>query len=255
MPIKNPKIKFVVNANQDIKNYILFNKYSDPRFLKMFLPKKLHYILKNNFSDKRKMEIITKYVNDKFSFCKNEINKNTKEITKKWEQIEKSYSKLIRKIFKNYPWPKGKYIGFASIFEMYPRDVKEKTFYFPALQKNINSALPTIAHEMLHFIFFEYIKTKYGIGEKTEFKNEDPKYVWNVSETFNLAIEAWKPYQKIFKTRGRPYDAAHAKMLPKMGELWKEKEDIDYLLDYYFKKYLKQTARPTSINSLAGKIA
>jgi len=234
MSIKNPKIKFVVDANQDIKNYILFSKYSDPKFLKMFLPKKLHYILKKNFSEKNKIKVITEYINNEFNLHKNEINKNVKEVSKKWKLIEKSYFKLICKIFKNHPWPKGEYIGFTSIFEMYPRDIKEKIFYFPALHKNLNFSLAIIAHEMLHFIFFDYIKARYDINENKELKNKNPKYIWNISEVFNLVIETWKPYQKIFKTNSKPYYFVHAKMLSKMKKLWKEKKDVDCLLDYYF---------------------
>ncbi|NQU83416.1 MAG: hypothetical protein HQ536_01775 [Parcubacteria group bacterium] len=235
MTVKNPKIKFVVSVNQDIKNYILFNKYSDDSgFLKMFLPKKLFYVLKSNFSERKKTEIITEYVNDKFDLCKNEINKNVKNIDKRWKFIEKKYFKLICKIFKNHSWPKGKYIGFASIFEMYPKNIKEKTFYFSGLKKDLNFNIATVAHEMLHFIFFDYIKVRYGINEGTELKNKSPKYIWNVSEVFNLVIETWKPYQKIFKTNGKSYYFMHKKMLPKMKRLWKEKENIDYLLDHYF---------------------
>ena len=233
--MKNPKIKFIIDVNQDIKNYILFNKYSGDRsFPKMFLPKELHYILKGGFSEKKKEKIVKEYVKHNFSLHKKEITQNTERTKKRWKVAEKNYFKLINKIFKNYPWPKGKYIGFASIFEMYPKNVKEKTFYFSGLKKDLNFNIATIAHEMLHFIFFDYIKVKYGINEGTELKNKNPKYVWNVSEVFNLVIETWKPYQKILKTNGKPYYFTHSKMLPKMKKLWKEKEDIDYLLDHYF---------------------
>lgn len=233
--MKNPKVKFVVSANQDIKNYVEFNKYrSNQSFLKMFLPKKLFYVLERNLSEKKKLEIIKEYINDKFNLRKDEMNKNVKKIDKKWRLMEKNYFKLINRIFKNHPWPKGKYIGFASIFEMYPRNVKEKTFYFSGLKKDLNFNIATIAHEMLHFLFFDYIKTRYNVKENTEFKNKNLEYVWNVSEVFNLVIETWKPYQKIFKINGKPYYFMHTKMLPKMKKLWKEKEDADYLLDRYF---------------------
>jgi len=232
--MKNPKTKFVISANEDIKNYILFNRYSG-EYLRMFLPKELHYIVKKKFSEKRKEKIIRDYIKHNFKINKGRINKNVKEIKKHWKMLEKRYFALVGRVFKNYPWSKGKYTGFASVFSMYPRNIKEKIFYFPVLRKDLNFCLAVIAHEMLHFIFFDYIKEKYNVNENKEFKNKDPKYVWNISEVFNLVIENWKPYQRIFKTKSKPYDTTHTKIFSKMKKLWKEKKDIDYLLDYYFK--------------------
>lgn len=232
--MKYPKIKFVVSPDEDIKNYIFFSRYSNSKFLKMFLPKDLHFLLKRNLSETSKEKTIKAYVKDKFRSRKIEIDKNTEEIKKGWRLVEKKYFDLISKIFKKHPWPNGKYIGFASVFDMYPRDVKEKTFYFSGLQKKLNFNLATIAHEMLHFMFFDYLKINYGIDEDSELKNKNPAYIWNISEVFNLIIETWKPYKAVFKTSGKPYDIAHARMLPKMRKLWKEKKDIDYLLSHYF---------------------
>jgi len=235
--MKNPKDKFVIDINKDIENYILFNKYSTegPKFLKMFLPKELHYILTDGLSEKKKKEIVKEYVKHNFGLHEKEITQNTEKIKKHWKVIEKNYFKLISKVFKNHPWPKGKYLGFASIFNMYPRNIKEKTFYFPAFSKNLNFSVATVAHEMTHFIFFDYLKAKYGIEGKKEFKNKNPKYVWDISEVFNVVIENWRPYLNIFKIKGKPYGKVHAKMLPRMKKLWGEKEDVDFLLDNYFK--------------------
>ncbi|MCX6813200.1 MAG: hypothetical protein NTV77_01795 [Candidatus Azambacteria bacterium] len=239
--MKNPKVKFVINVNEDIKNYILFNKYSTegPKFLKMFLPKELRYILTDGLSEKKKEKIIEEYVKYNFSLHEKEITQNTGKIKKRWKAVEKNYFKLINKIFKNHPWHQGKYLGFASVFDMYPRNIKEKTFYFPALGKNLNFAIATVAHEMTHFIFFDYLKAKYGIEEKKEFKNKDPKYIWDISEVLNVVIESWRPYLNIFKIKGKPYGKVHAKMLPKMKKLWDKKEDLDFLLDSYLSR-LKQ---------------
>ncbi len=131
--MKNPKVKFVIDVNKDIENYILFNKYSTegPKFLKMFLPKELHYILTDGLSEKKKEKIVEEYVRHNFSLYEKEITQNTEKIKKRWKAVGENYFKLINKIFKNHPWPKGKYLGFASIFNMYPRNIKEKTFYFP----------------------------------------------------------------------------------------------------------------------------
>jgi len=228
----NPKVKFVIDPQEDIKNYILFNKYrytaGDPKILKMFLPRELHYILKSRFSEKQKTKIVKAYVKNTFILHKKEIVQNTDRIKKGWQKAAKDYFRLVDRIFKNNPWPKGKYIGFASAFEMYPKNIKKKTFYFSGLNKDLNFNIAIIVHEMLHFMFFDYI------DKNTRVRDKGLENIWNVSEVFNLVIESWKPYQKIFKTDGKSYNAMHAKMLPKMKKFWKKKEDIDYLLNHYF---------------------
>lgn len=228
----NPKVKFVVDPQEDIRNYLLFNKYrygaDDRETLKMFLPRELHYISESRFSEREKTKIVKEYVLDTFLLRQKEMIRNTDRVRKKWQKVSRYYFQLVKEIFKNRPWPKGKYIGFASVFDMYPKNVKAKTFYFSGLNKDVDFNVAIVAHEMLHFMFFDYLE------KKIRPKNKKPEYIWNVSETFNLVMEGRKPYQKIFKTDGKPYYAAHAKMLVKMNKLWEEKEDIDFLLGHYF---------------------
>ena len=122
---------------------------------------------------------------------------------------------------------------------MFPRNIQDKTFYFP-YSKDLHDPLGTIAHEMLHFIFFDYIKKKYGIKQDDEFKGKDPKFVWQVLETFNTVIENWKPYKKIFNAwkNCKPYPGCE-KMFAKMIKQWNLKQDIDEFLDKWFKNYGK----------------
>ncbi len=80
-------------------------------------------------------------------------------------------------VFKNHPWPKRQYIGFAIVFDMYPKDAQEKIFYSPALQKNLNFGIAMVSHEMLHFMFYDYLKTKYCINEEDELENKNLKYL------------------------------------------------------------------------------
>jgi hypothetical protein len=197
---KNPKVKFVISAKQDIKNYVLFHKYSSEKFLNFFLPTELQYILNKKFPKKNAEDEIQKYIKEKFKTEKQIIAKNTKNLRTSWDLIENKYFDLIGQIFKGHQWPEGKYIGFASVFNMYPRNIKEKTFYFSALQKNSHFGLATIAHEMLHFMFYDYLKKKYNINVGDKFNGKSERYLWDISETFNLVIETWKPYQRIFIT-------------------------------------------------------
>lgn len=236
---KYPNVKFVIDVKKDIENYVLFRRYSPQKFLVMFLPAKLHYVLEGGVSDRDAKRIVDGYVKEQFEKNQAGMVKRVEACERRWKQVEDDYFALIERVFKGYAWPKGKYIGYASVFNMYPRDVHGKTFYFSGLRNDVRFALATTAHELLHFIFYAYIQEKYGIHEDDEFEEKKAEYIWNISETFNLVIETWEPYQKVFKTVGNPYDPAHAKMFPKMKKLWDTKEDIDQVLDYYMKDLQK----------------
>ncbi|MBI4709403.1 MAG: hypothetical protein HY764_04345 [Candidatus Portnoybacteria bacterium] len=85
---------------------------------------------------------------------------------------------------------------------------------------------------MLHFIFFDFIKKRYGIEENTKFKGKDAKYVWRVSETFNTTIENWKPYKDILniKISHKSYPGC-GRMYASMKKQWFSKQDINEFLD------------------------
>lgn len=206
----------------------------------MFLPVELHSVLDKDVSERDAKRVIEAYVAERFKKNEKEMAKRVVICEKRWRKIEGDYFALIDRIFKGYAWPKGKYIGYASVFNMYPRDIQNKTFYFSGLRSDVRFMLATTAHELIHFIFYAYILKKYGISEDDEFEGKKAEYIWNISETFNLVIETWEPYQKIFKTAGNPYDPAHAKMFPKMKKLWDAGEDIDKVLDHYMKGLQKR---------------
>lgn len=139
---------------------------------------------------------------------------------------------MVNKIFKNHPWPKGKYIGYVSAFLMYPRNIREKTFFFPFSHSTPKFSNIIIAHELLHFIFFDYIK-KHGYKE-SKTHNKKAEYIWQISEVFNAVIENWDPYYKIFKVKDlkqKPYTGQ--KYFQKMEKQWRENQNIDQLLEQW----------------------
>jgi|SRR3989338_1348840 len=238
--MKNPKVLLKADKAADIRNALLFIKYNlkeNLEFVRWFLPKNLHYILDKRYSQKEKNRIVKKYINETFDNKKKEIKKAVIGTQKDWKLVEKSYFDLVNKIFKNHPWPKGKYIGFVSVFRMYPRNIREKTFFFPFSHATPKFSNTVIAHELLHFIFFDYIKNSYGLRENSEIKGKNNNYVWQISEVFNAIIENWESYYKIFKVktlRQKPY-TGHKYFL-QMEKQWKKKQDINYVLDQWFIK-------------------
>lgn len=194
----------------------------------------MHFILDNNFSQKEREKILIKYTENFYKTKEKEIKNGLRNVVKEWGKVENTNFKIIDKVFKKHSWPKGNYFGIVSIFWMYPRYISKKTFFFPYRHRIINYANRVISHEMLHFIFFDYIKKRYDLDEGAEFKNKHPEYLWRVSEVFNNIIENWEPYKKVSQAKSLPYNGTE-KMFKKMKNQWQKKQDIDELLDKWLK--------------------
>lgn len=232
-----PKLSFKIDLKNDIDNAKFFIKtVKNDTFLDWFFAQKLNFIRSKSFSNAEKNKIITEYTKYFYRVNKECIDKGVIETKSRWLKVEKKFYKLIDDIFQGHPWPKGNYTGFASIFRMYPRDIKKKTFFFP-FSKQTQDPLGVIAHEMLHFIYFDYIKKRYGVDEGTVFKSENPNYVWCVSEAFNRMIEDWGKFRKIFgfsDTKAQYKECAN--IYAKMKKQWNKDQDINKLLNKWLLK-------------------
>ncbi len=233
-----PKIKFKIDVKTDIENAKSFIKRrkSDKYFLEWFLPKEVQYILNGKFSEKELNKILEAYTIHIHTLRRKEIENDIKSVRGNWAKVEKGYFKLIDRIFNNFLWPRGSYTGFATIYNMYPRNISKRVFFFPYIHNIPNYANYVIAHEMMHFIFFDYINKIYEIRENAEFKNKPQKYVWQISEVFNNVIEDWKEYQNVIKChrKPRPYPGTE-KIFSEMKKQWRKKQDIKGLLNKWFK--------------------
>lgn len=234
---KYPKIKLKIDIERDIRNCFNFVRSKrgdkDQQFLLWFLPDDFQYILSKNFSEKERSKIIKEYTNHIYKIKRNEIKKGLEAVKKNWQKVESRYFKLINKVFKGHPWPQGNYRGIISVWRMFPRYIKPKIFFFPYRHKVPKFSNKVIAHELLHFIFFDYIDKKYGLKEMSE-KGKLNEYVWQVSEVFNDVMEDWQPYYSIFKIKPMSYPDTE-KIFAKMKKQWEQKQDIDWLLDQWFK--------------------
>lgn len=227
--IMKPDLKLSVNVESDIDNAKWFVKNGE--FVDWFLPLNLQFVMSDNFSSKERNKIISEYTKHIYQLDKKKILSGVNDTKKRWTAIERDFYSLVNELFKGHPWPKGKYVGHASIFLMFPRNINERSFYFPYSNDNWDP-IGTIAHEMLHFIFFDYIKKRYGINENDEFEGKDQRYVWRVSETFNTVIENWQPYKKAIESNEitNPYPECKT-MFKKMSQQWARCPDIEKLLD------------------------
>jgi hypothetical protein len=83
-------------------------------------------------------------------------------------------------------------------------------------------------------MFFDYIKNRYGLEEHARISGKPSNYLWQISEAFNKAIEAWEPYRKVFKYSNSRSHPGTEKLSEQMILRWAHEPNIEKFLDHYF---------------------
>ncbi|MFZ5559233.1 MAG: hypothetical protein ACOZAL_00335 [Patescibacteria group bacterium] len=235
-----PNLKFVINKKKELETFLNFYSWSKHqkknRDLNWAIYKphpKLRRIKKKSLLEQK--IFIHKYIDNFYKQNINEIKNGVLKAKKDWKKVEKDFFILVDEIFKEYPWPNGKYIAYSTIWGMYPRYLNSKTFLFPYSHNKKNYILIVIAHEMLHFMFYDYVYTKFS-----KLKSQKYNFVlWNMSEIFNAVIQNSKKWISVFhqKTMGYP---EHKKHISKFKKYWQESKNIDIWIKKSF-DYLKNS--------------
>ncbi|MDD4761573.1 MAG: hypothetical protein PHZ25_00920 [Candidatus Pacebacteria bacterium] len=228
------KIKFKVTYKKDIESIRAFINeasfdhgrnlkwavYKNHPFLKKFIEKKET----PDFAD------IDKYIKETYKKNESSYKNNFKLFESNWRKKEKYFFTLIKSLFGNFKWPKGKYIAFSTIWGMFPRFLEDKTFQIPAEFKNKEYLNVVIAHELLHFIFYEYFYKKYPKYKKSEFNF----YVWRISEIFNSLIQNSPSWIKVFNEKTMIYPE-HKKIISKIKKDSLVLKNVDSLIETIIK--------------------
>jgi len=230
--VNYPKVKFVISKKKELETFLAFlneSKYWDnKREMNWAFYKphpKLKILKQKNLSSLEKKLIVARYINFYYKENLKKIKKGVLKARKDWQSKEKHFFNLVDGIFNNHSWPKGKYIAYPTIWGMYPKYLKDKTFQFPYHHKKKNFIPVVIAHEMLHFIFYNYLYKNFP-------KYKNPKYsfkIWNISESFNILIQNSKEWVEIFSQRAMSYPE-HKDLINRMKRIFDKKQDINYLL-------------------------
>jgi len=123
------------------------------------------------------------YFNNYYRIHKTVMLHKIENIRKIWRKQEQEYIAITEDFFGGFQFPEGKYIAYASIINCNPRFLESKTFQF-FYKKPPADATYTITHELLHFIFFDFIKKKF----KKEIKYLSEDQLWDFSEIFNVVV-------------------------------------------------------------------
>lgn len=218
-----PKIKFQLNKKLDkeVCKGFLHLSVEGLNFGKEIL--KIHPGLKEKKPEN--------YIDWYYKTHRNELLKKKKNFEKLWRKAERDFFDKTDKIFKGHQWPKGKYICYLSIFSCGPRFLQNKTFqsfykYSPEI------LIQQIIHEMLHFMFYDYLYKKFPKYKAKKYKQK----IWKISEAFNYIIQNQKEWTELF---GKPILAYPKlkKLVQKTQKTWLEKKDIDCLLKKILSKH------------------
>ncbi|MFA6348653.1 MAG: hypothetical protein WCX06_00505 [Candidatus Paceibacterota bacterium] len=211
------RIIFRADANKDVASFFRFvsdAEYNSGRSLKWAVLDK-YQTCKKWFQGVRfvgcRTDVI-RFVKNKYEDLAQSIASNLAHYERKWRDIEPKFDELVRQIFGDYPWPKGKYIAYSTIWGIYPRFLDDKTFQVPYRHRNKRYVNVVIAHELLHFIFYEYFFEHYP-----RYRGDDyDMFSWHVSEIFNNVVQNSQPWLSVF---GLPSMCApeHKKIVEKLS--------------------------------------
>lgn len=197
---KKITIKFKISQKKEISSFFNFlseRQYDKGRNFNWAVLKYHPFftsILVDNDSKISKKKV-SDYVADYYNKHDKEIKNNLINFSKSWREIEDSFLELTAELFSKQLWPSGKYIAYLTIWRMYPRFLEDKTFQIPYYSEKKDTINLIIAHELLHFIFYDYFLGKYP-------KYRSHKYdffVWHVSEIFNSIILKRPEWRSLLK--------------------------------------------------------
>lgn len=232
-----PKLKFEKNFRKDLYSLNAFihdAKYDNGRSLNWAVlkhyPELKQYIDNKNFklTDKKSAE---KFVTSVFDRNNDILKRNLKIYNENWKRTGTVFFQLTEKIFGNHKWPKGKYIAYPTIWGMFPRFLEDKTFQVPYKWNDKKYVNVIIAHEMLHFIFYDYLFKYFPKYKKSKYNF----FIWNVSEIFNELVQNSPRWLKVFKVKSMGYPE-HRKIVKKLSkkyhqmESWQTKQLIEDII-------------------------
>lgn len=208
------KVKFKISYKKDVETFFAFlgEKHNTKRVMNWAIYSIFPYLKKIQLT-KRDKKFVDQFVLFQYKTKAREMKENMAIYENQWRKVEPLFSRLTQVIFGSRKWPKGKYIAFATIWGMYPRFLEDKTFQIPFKYPKPAYINVVIAHELLHFMFYDYCFAKYPQYKKESYE----LLMWHASEIFNPLIQNSAKWQKIFGLPTMPYPE-HEKAIKQLHE-------------------------------------
>lgn len=200
-----PNIRFKIDFKKDIQTLRAFvrdAKYDGGRSLEWGIFRR-HPRLRPLLRNRKRLPLgeIKKYVLRAYSGCGEIMKQNLVRYEKNWRVEERKFFELTDDLFGVSEWPKGKYIAYLTIWGMFPRFLDDKTFQIPFRHENKKYVNVIIAHEMLHFMFYDYFYKKYPRYRPSRHNF----FVWHISEIFNVLVQNSPAWLRVFKEKTLVY--------------------------------------------------
>jgi hypothetical protein len=236
----HPTVKFRIDPSKDLRTLRAFvkdAKYDGGRSLQWGIFRR-HPLLKPLLINPSRLPLtaIRKYINSTNVEQRSRQRQASKKIEKEWKLKKKSFFRLSDELFCRARWPKGKYIAYFTIWTMFPRFLKDKTFQVPFGHKKKGYVSVIIAHELLHFIFYKHFYRWHPEYRRPRYNY----FIWNVSEIFNALVQNSTSWTRVFKQKTMAYPE-HARIVRKLHrELSQKKLTAEALTERILKEVKKE---------------
>ncbi len=239
-PDNFPSVEFGLNEKLDTEKLYKFISHEKRRGganFKEMLPKYHPSLVGYEKLDpEKRLEKLQVYVHKYYEEHREDLEDFVQKMNKEWRMYAPQFFDIAGKIFKKTEWPEGEYKGYLTISPPYPRYLNSKTFQFSS--DSTERGIRVSAHELLHFIFYDYVRKRYlpdlpntvekDMEEKLEGKFKIP--LWELSEIFNIVVlsnDEWGKATAKQSASGYPHLKEYVPMFEK---LWEEcNHDIDKL--------------------------
>lgn len=165
-------------------------------------------------------EIIKAMVQELYEQYGDELVAAQSRISSAWNSVSSKALELIDDLFMHHPFPSTESIAYISLFDNNPRFIEDSSFQVYYKRENSNN---TIAHELLHFIFFDF--TDKNIAKVSTLSKNDGIY-WHVSEIFNNVVLGTPKFKKLLSSKGDTPYPEHLGLLTKAQVLYKDHPDL-----------------------------
>jgi len=192
-----PKVRFKladIEFETRMISYFSFSSYWSKYVLKEY-PK-----LKNL----KYKKVIRNFVKEIWKEKKIRIRNQRKIFQKDWNKINDKYMITLSKVLET-GWPKSRknITALVSINPICPRFLKDWSFSIFYLKKS-NLMRETVAHELLHFLYFKKWREAFPNSKEKSF--DAPYLEWKLSEILTPAVLNNPKIQKIIRSRATGYD-------------------------------------------------
>lgn len=230
-----PRIIFRASAKQDFetaRGFIKDAEYDNGRNLQWAVfktyPRLKAYFGKNKRYSINDKAALRNFINSTYCNKRAGMHRALEQHKKRWVKIAPICFLLIDELFKGRKWPQGKYIAFGTIWSMYPRFLKEKTFQIPFWHRTPRYVSVVIAHELLHFMFYDYFYARFPKYRRAN----NNFFVWHVSEIFNTVVQNSPKWVHCFKLKSLGYPE-HKNIVASISRTWRQRSvwPLDMLVD------------------------